>query len=247
MPLPFLPATATRPRATVKARPEKSGGPEKDFSRFSAESVVGRHGRGSDDTTRRALENARAGFDMIARLSAAPSRASAPVRAGGAEDSSRLRSCSMLKRALFLLLLTAASLSLLACGGKKDEDALMEDEGHPAAAAASAAGRRAGRGPGRRSRRGRRDGDRQGQLRGRGARDGADQDGRRRLLQVRAQGAGLRAGSRRQPEQDARSGSSCTSRKASPGATRRRPSPSRSTSTAASTARTSSASRPASR
>jgi hypothetical protein len=35
---------------------------------------------------------------------------------------------SMLKRALFLLA-TAATLGLLACGGQKDEDALMEDEG----------------------------------------------------------------------------------------------------------------------
>jgi plastocyanin len=35
----------------------------------------------------------------------------------------------MFKRALFLLLLTAAPLSFLACGGHKDEDALMEDAG----------------------------------------------------------------------------------------------------------------------
>ena len=34
----------------------------------------------------------------------------------------------MFKRALFLLLLTATPLSLLACGGQKDEDALMEDD-----------------------------------------------------------------------------------------------------------------------
>ena len=35
----------------------------------------------------------------------------------------------MLKRALYLCLVTSATLVLLACGGKKDEDALMEDEG----------------------------------------------------------------------------------------------------------------------
>ena len=40
----------------------------------------------------------------------------------------------MLKRGLFLLLCTATALSVLACGGKKDEDALMEEEtGKPAA------------------------------------------------------------------------------------------------------------------
>lgn len=43
----------------------------------------------------------------------------------------------MLKRALFLLLAATATLSLLACGGQKDEDALMEDEA-PATAAAPA-------------------------------------------------------------------------------------------------------------
>ncbi len=52
----------------------------------------------------------------------------------------------MLKRALFLLVAAAASLSLIACGGKKDEDALMEDEGTaktasaPATSAAAPAG-----------------------------------------------------------------------------------------------------------
>ncbi|HEY3204250.1 MAG TPA: carboxypeptidase regulatory-like domain-containing protein [Thermoanaerobaculia bacterium] len=35
----------------------------------------------------------------------------------------------MLKRALFLLLTAAVSLSFAACGGRKDEDALMEEEG----------------------------------------------------------------------------------------------------------------------
>ncbi len=47
----------------------------------------------------------------------------------------------MLKRALYLCLLTSATLALLACGGKKDEDALMEDEGaaKPAASASTAA------------------------------------------------------------------------------------------------------------
>jgi hypothetical protein len=53
----------------------------------------------------------------------------------------------MFKRALFLLLLTATPLSFLACGGQKDEDALMEDAGSEktstaattASAAASAA------------------------------------------------------------------------------------------------------------
>ena len=43
----------------------------------------------------------------------------------------------MLKRALFLLLAATATLSLLACGGQKDEDALMEDEA-PATASAPA-------------------------------------------------------------------------------------------------------------
>ena len=47
----------------------------------------------------------------------------------------------MLKRALYLCLVTSATLVLLACGGKKDEDALMEDEGaaRPAASASTAA------------------------------------------------------------------------------------------------------------
>ena len=44
----------------------------------------------------------------------------------------------MLKRALFLLA-TAASLSLLACGGQKDEDALMEEEGSKTATTATSA------------------------------------------------------------------------------------------------------------
>ena len=52
----------------------------------------------------------------------------------------------MLKRALYLCLLTSATLALLACGGKKDEDALMEDEGaaKPAASASTAAAPAAG-------------------------------------------------------------------------------------------------------
>ena len=47
----------------------------------------------------------------------------------------------MLKRAFYLCLVTSATLMLLACGGKKDEDALMEDEGtfKPAASAGTAA------------------------------------------------------------------------------------------------------------
>jgi plastocyanin len=44
----------------------------------------------------------------------------------------------MLKRALVLFLASAATLSLLACGGKKDEDALMEEES-PATSTATAA------------------------------------------------------------------------------------------------------------
>jgi plastocyanin len=44
----------------------------------------------------------------------------------------------MLKRALFLLA-TAASLSLLACGGQKDEDALMEEEGSKTATTSTSA------------------------------------------------------------------------------------------------------------
>jgi len=45
----------------------------------------------------------------------------------------------MLKRALFLLLCTTAALSLFACGGKKDEDALLEDETAKPAASSGAA------------------------------------------------------------------------------------------------------------
>ena len=46
----------------------------------------------------------------------------------------------MFKRALFLLLTTLTTLSLLACGGKKDEDALMEEEtAKPATASAAPA------------------------------------------------------------------------------------------------------------
>ena len=44
----------------------------------------------------------------------------------------------MLKRALFALCTTAACLTLLACGGKKDEDALMEEETNKTASAAPA-------------------------------------------------------------------------------------------------------------
>ena len=40
LPLPFLPATATRPRDAENERPEKSGAPEKDLPRFSAAIVV---------------------------------------------------------------------------------------------------------------------------------------------------------------------------------------------------------------
>jgi plastocyanin len=45
----------------------------------------------------------------------------------------------MFKRGLFLFLLTAASLSFLYCGGQKEEDALMEDEGSKSTASSSAA------------------------------------------------------------------------------------------------------------
>jgi hypothetical protein len=45
----------------------------------------------------------------------------------------------MFKRALFLLLLAAAPLSFLACGGQKDDDALMEDAGSEKATASTAA------------------------------------------------------------------------------------------------------------
>jgi Carboxypeptidase regulatory-like domain len=47
----------------------------------------------------------------------------------------------MLKRVLYLCLVTSATLALLACGGKKDEDALMENEGSskPAASGSTAA------------------------------------------------------------------------------------------------------------
>jgi hypothetical protein len=47
----------------------------------------------------------------------------------------------MLKRGLYLCLVTSATLALLACGGKKDEDALMEDErsSKPAASASTVA------------------------------------------------------------------------------------------------------------
>src|SRR6266540_5589614 len=46
----------------------------------------------------------------------------------------------MLKRGLFLLLVASVSVCLLACGGKKDEDALMEEEGSkPAATSGTAA------------------------------------------------------------------------------------------------------------
>jgi hypothetical protein len=46
----------------------------------------------------------------------------------------------MFKRGLFLLLAASATLTLLACGGKKDEDALMEEEtAKPAAASGAAA------------------------------------------------------------------------------------------------------------
>jgi len=45
----------------------------------------------------------------------------------------------MLKRGLFLLLTATVSLALLACAGKKDEDALMEEEGSKSAAAPAAA------------------------------------------------------------------------------------------------------------
>jgi hypothetical protein len=50
----------------------------------------------------------------------------------------------MLKRALFLCLVTAASLSLLRCGGQKDEDALMEDEGSKTATTSTASAPAAG-------------------------------------------------------------------------------------------------------
>jgi plastocyanin len=50
----------------------------------------------------------------------------------------------MLKRALFLCLVTAASLSLLRCGGQKDEDALMEDESSKTASTATASAPAAG-------------------------------------------------------------------------------------------------------
>jgi plastocyanin len=43
----------------------------------------------------------------------------------------------MFKRALPLFLLTAASLAVLSCGGQKDEDALMEDEGSKTASTAT--------------------------------------------------------------------------------------------------------------
>ncbi len=46
----------------------------------------------------------------------------------------------MSKRALFLLLAAAASLPILACGGQKDEDALMEDEAPATSTAAAPAG-----------------------------------------------------------------------------------------------------------
>ncbi len=45
----------------------------------------------------------------------------------------------MSKRSLFLLLAAAASLPILACGGQKDEDALMEDEAPATSTAAAAA------------------------------------------------------------------------------------------------------------
>src|SRR5215831_16632320 len=45
----------------------------------------------------------------------------------------------MFKRALFLFLLTAASLSFLHCGGQKEEDALMEDESSKTASTAAPA------------------------------------------------------------------------------------------------------------
>ncbi|HEY2798659.1 MAG TPA: carboxypeptidase regulatory-like domain-containing protein [Thermoanaerobaculia bacterium] len=45
----------------------------------------------------------------------------------------------MIKRGLFLFLLTAASLSFLHCGGQKEEDALMEDEGSKSTTTASTA------------------------------------------------------------------------------------------------------------
>ena len=75
---------------------------------------------------------------MIARLPAA-SLASAAASRG--PDRSHKGAFSMLKRALYLCLVTSATLMLLACGGKKDEDALMEDEGtsKPAASAGTAA------------------------------------------------------------------------------------------------------------
>src|SRR5262249_2789299 len=41
LPLPFFPATATRPPDAENERPAKSVLPEKDFWRFSAASVVG--------------------------------------------------------------------------------------------------------------------------------------------------------------------------------------------------------------
>ena len=55
----------------------------------------------------------------------------------------------MLKRALYLCLVTSATLVLLACGGKKDEDALMEDEGasKPAASGFDGRGPRSGSPP----------------------------------------------------------------------------------------------------
>ena len=46
----------------------------------------------------------------------------------------------MFKRGLFLFLLTAASLSVLQCGGQKEEDALMEEEGTQTTSTAAPAG-----------------------------------------------------------------------------------------------------------
>jgi plastocyanin len=46
----------------------------------------------------------------------------------------------MLKRGLLLFLLAAASVSFLQCGGQKEEDALMEEEGTQTSAAAAPAG-----------------------------------------------------------------------------------------------------------
>jgi hypothetical protein len=45
----------------------------------------------------------------------------------------------MFRRVLFLLVLTIGSLQLLACGGRKDEDVLMENEGSAKSAAAAPA------------------------------------------------------------------------------------------------------------